>query len=96
MGQKQDNLETSGDFDWRVSFSGKLSQTWLWNVELNPSDIKGTWPMPSLQKWVHSQVTQVTKVTAKSLTSLSSNSNKSRIWATSYQLKLLPHVKWKQ
>ena len=40
MGQNQDSLDTSGFFDHRKAFSGQVTQVQMWNVVLNPTDIK--------------------------------------------------------
>ena len=40
VGQNQDSLDTSGFFDQRKAFSGKVSQVQMWNIALNNEEIK--------------------------------------------------------
>ena len=39
VGQNQDSLDTSGFFDQRKAFSGKVSQVQMWNRALNSEEI---------------------------------------------------------
>ena len=40
VGQSQDSLDTSGFFDYRKAFSGKVSQVQMWKSALTPYEIK--------------------------------------------------------